>query len=287
MATFVRAAAGQEATSQLINQIIDAWTGVANKGVPLNLVVNDPVHYAIDVRNLDATAGKIMRLRCPTGTDLLTVDKDSILVGATLEVAPGVLVDGIALATHAHTGGTDGATISHAHLTGLEGDDHTQYYNAMRHTKAIHDALAIDADTVDGQHASDFAPWADFKQSNSVCSNIPWALPAGGVWSDISGMTLSLTLGKTCVVIGQITANLAALSGDYVGTVNLRAVIGGVTLETWTEGLSEKAMILNAHWYSSGLTGTVSATVQFMRSQTGAARNMTDRRFTLIVIPVA
>lgn len=44
----------------------------------------------------------------------------------------------------------------HGDLAGLADDDHTQYYNAARHTKAVHDALNIDAETVDGYHAADF-----------------------------------------------------------------------------------------------------------------------------------
>jgi len=56
----------------------------------------------------------------------------------------------------------------HGALPGLADDDHAQYHNDTRgdaryvkgadHTTAAHDALGIDADTVDGQDASDFAP---------------------------------------------------------------------------------------------------------------------------------
>lgn len=57
-------------------------------------------------------------------------------------------------------GGGGGGVTDHGALTGLGDDDHTQYYNAARHTKAVHDALNINADTVDGSHASAFAPAA-------------------------------------------------------------------------------------------------------------------------------
>jgi len=46
------------------------------------------------------------------------------------------------------------AQIDHGSIGGLAGDDHSQYYNAARHTKAVHDALGINADLVDGEHAS-------------------------------------------------------------------------------------------------------------------------------------
>ena len=45
--------------------------------------------------------------------------------------------------------------LDHGSLSGLGDDDHPQYYNDARHTKAVHDALGIDADTVDSKHASD------------------------------------------------------------------------------------------------------------------------------------
>ena len=48
-------------------------------------------------------------------------------------------------------------TKDHHLLDGLADDDHLQYYNALRHTKAIHDLLGINADTLDGFHAVDFA----------------------------------------------------------------------------------------------------------------------------------
>lgn len=62
--------------------------------------------------------------------------------------------------SHNHVGG-DGAQIDHGGLAGRGDDDHTQYYNSARHTKAVHDALNIDADTLDGSHASAFAAAAN------------------------------------------------------------------------------------------------------------------------------
>lgn len=47
----------------------------------------------------------------------------------------------------------------HGALTGLGDDDHTQYYNSARHTKAIHDSLGIaaaDSAKLGGKNASEF-----------------------------------------------------------------------------------------------------------------------------------
>lgn len=40
--------------------------------------------------------------------------------------------------------------IDHGGLSGLADDDHTQYYNATRHTKAVHDALGMDHGSLSG-----------------------------------------------------------------------------------------------------------------------------------------
>lgn len=46
---------------------------------------------------------------------------------------------------------SDVAALDHgADLAGLADDDHTQYYNAARHTKAVHDALALDHGSLGG-----------------------------------------------------------------------------------------------------------------------------------------
>lgn len=45
----------------------------------------------------------------------------------------------------------------HGELTGLADDDHLQYFNTLRHIKAVHDDLGIDADTLDGLEAAAFA----------------------------------------------------------------------------------------------------------------------------------
>ena len=47
----------------------------------------------------------------------------------------------------------DALALDHGTLSGKADDDHTQYYNSVRHTKAIHDSLNINADQVDACHA--------------------------------------------------------------------------------------------------------------------------------------
>lgn len=51
---------------------------------------------------------------------------------------------------------TEGVT-DHGELIGLADDDHSQYYNAARHTKTVHDALAIDHGSLFGRGDDDHA----------------------------------------------------------------------------------------------------------------------------------
>jgi len=53
-------------------------------------------------------------------------------------------VDGVDVGSHQHTGvGSQGPKIDHGDLDGKGDDDHAQYYNNVRHTKVLHDALGI------------------------------------------------------------------------------------------------------------------------------------------------
>ena len=63
-----------------------------------------------------------------------------------------------------------GGVSDHGLLTGLADDDHTQYYNAARHTKAVHDALGIDHGSLSGL--------ADDDHSQYVHNSVPRTITA-------------------------------------------------------------------------------------------------------------
>jgi len=63
-----------------------------------------------------------------------------------------------------------GHTHDHGATTGLGDDDHTQYYNAARHTKAVHDALTLDHGSLSGRTDDDhpqYACWTNSAQNSS------------------------------------------------------------------------------------------------------------------------
>ncbi len=82
------------------NGIIEAWTGVAAKGIALtNVQVNDPNRYAIDAQNLDTTGTPPLKaLRATAGGHMLRVDSDGIILSSasitTLAVTGNATVTG-------------------------------------------------------------------------------------------------------------------------------------------------------------------------------------------------
>ena len=290
MPLFTRATTS-EAQTLWINQIINAWEGVANYGNPLKLTaVNDAANYALDIQNLDSTLSKGLRVRDNAGNEVFLVEKARIFFGRSVEVGAGLLVDGVDVGSHIHTAAAGmGAQLTHANLLNLTtADDHTQYYNASRHSKALHDAMSIDAATLGGYAATDFAPWADFKQSASDYASANWALPAATTWADVDSLSIPITTVKTCDLMLMFTCNIAELASDYTGTTNLKAFVDATELEVYTTAKKEGAMCLNAHWYKAALAaGAHTLKVRFMQSTLGGTRYMGSRRLSVIVLPVA
>lgn len=61
----------------------------------------------------------------------------------------------------------------HGELAGLEDDDHTQYYNSARHTKAIHDALGLDHGSLSGKGDDDHTQyWNDTRGNAKIDTKI-------------------------------------------------------------------------------------------------------------------
>jgi len=62
-----------------LTQILDAWTGATGKGVPLTATaINDPINFAVAVRNLDATNSRALQALKADGTVLFQVDAGGV-----------------------------------------------------------------------------------------------------------------------------------------------------------------------------------------------------------------
>jgi len=95
---------------------------------------------------------------------ILVSGQDSIVADNPEDNLTFVNGNGIAITTDA---ATDTITftivdseIDHGTISGLDGDDHTQYYNTARHTKVLHDALAIDHGSLSGRGDDDHTQYA-------------------------------------------------------------------------------------------------------------------------------
>lgn len=99
----------------------------------------------------------------------------------------------------------------HGGLTGLLDDDHTQYYNAARHTKAVHDALALDHGALGGKGDDDHPHYLNVARHDA---------------DDHSGVTTLAGLSITESQISDLDHNDADAIHD-----NVASEIAGITLK--------------------------------------------------------
>jgi hypothetical protein len=102
---FNKPSTGDPVAATDINQIIESLDGSAATGEPIkHTKVNDAANYALDVQNLDLVKGYGLRVRDPQGSDVLKTDKDQIEIGKNVVAGDGVLMDGVDVGAHTHTG---------------------------------------------------------------------------------------------------------------------------------------------------------------------------------------
>ncbi len=134
---------------------------------------------------------------------------------------------------------------------------------------------AIDADMVDGSHASAFAAandMSDLQKSCSAQTGTSWTIPSDGNWYDISGLSLTINVSQTCDLFIYFTTN------NMGGGIMWRAVVDSTVMEEY--GFEESG----AHWYF-GNTGAGSHTIKIQAKTTLSGKTMGNRRASVIVIP--
>jgi hypothetical protein len=282
------------------NQIMTAWEGNAGAGNPMLLTKHEGSDYSVDVLQNDTIFCKMLRAQTwsgSAGTVRLEISGPAaggnpIYIGHNVTLLKSLRVDGVDVSAHVHTGGTLGVAVKHSSLAGRNADDHTDYYNAARHTKALHDGLGIDAGTLGTKPAASFPPWADFKLSKSVQSATGWNMPnAANTWGDVGAMTL--TIAPTAISDFNIffNANIEAKAGDYNGDWHFRVACtptGGTTVysEEFVGRTTETANGAMFTMAFQGLEpGTYTVKAQFKRTVYAAGRQILSRRMSAIVLP--
>lgn len=87
-----------------ITQLTNALDGTANAGEAIRATeVDDATHYAVDVRNKNAT-GLHFRLRNTAGEDMLKAALSTLHVYKNIVVAANITFDGVDVGAHTHNG---------------------------------------------------------------------------------------------------------------------------------------------------------------------------------------
>lgn len=119
--------------------------------------------------------------------------------------------------------------VDHGSLSGLGDNDHTQYLLSSAHNKTLHDALNIDADTLDGLDSSDFSAathnhdsdYAPFSHVNSTTGH-PNVVSGGasGFMTGADKATLDALEASGGGVSSVLAGNNIDVSGTSVVTVS-------------------------------------------------------------------
>ena len=132
-----------------------------------------------------------------------------------------------------------GGVTDHGALTGLGDDDHTQYYNSARHTKAIHDALGINAAKLEGY------------STGTVENTIPLYGPSGRVQDSDKLDGYHRTVLNAPQASGLVDGRLISTWANFYMVTSIGA--GGNTIT----GYSYQSMVTtgtNSYYFMYGTT---------------------------------
>lgn len=291
------------------NQIMAAWEGDAGAGNPMLLTKYEGVDYVADIMQNDSIYCKMMRVvaggaqrfeasgRGPAlGTTETPAQMQAVSVGQNMTTLDTFTVDGVDLSAHIHAGGASGAPVKHSSLSGLvaPADDHTQYFNAARHTAAEHEPpiMNLDAGALGGLGPTAFPPWADFRLSKTAQTATGWDMPnVANTWADVGAMSLTIAPSAITDFHALCTACIEAKASDYNGNWHFRvscAKTGGETV--YSEEVVSKATdvadsVMFAVSFQGLEPGTYTVKVQFKRTVYEAARQILVRRFSVVALP--
>jgi len=196
------------------------------------------------------------------------------------------LADGAVTSSKIADGAVDTAQLVDSAVTsakinsGAISDAHISATAAIAQSKISNTTRAIDADKVDGYHASDFAPVGyitNQQQSHSIEYNTNWSIPSS--WTD--ALVLTVTVGQPCDLFIYATFGVSpSQSSQY----DMRVIVDSTTMDSFSHTHGAVYGTFNAHWYF----GTAGAGLHTIRLQLEAApgnQTCINRRLSVIVIP--
>lgn len=154
---------------------------------------------------------------------------------------------------HDRIDAVDASIISdHGALSGLGDDDHPQYLQDAEHTKAVHDALLINADTLDTYHAADFSLATHDHDTDYL-----------GITATAAAAT-KLATARSIILTGDVTGSALF---DGTGNASISAVVANDSHTHGTQylGLTATAAAATklATARSIGLGGDASGSAMF------------------------
>lgn len=201
-------------------------------GVDFYVVIDPDVDAKREVVLVTGKTGSSFTVtRGQDGTSATTHDANAVVAHVPTAAMFTDLHDRVT--GHTHTGGEDGTAIATADLTG--------------HDKAAHDALNINADTVDAFEASELTPVGAIQMFGGASAPSKWLMCDGSAVSRATYADLFSTVGTTFGAgDGSTTFNLPDLRDNFpvgAGSTYSRGDTGGEA----THALTSSEMPAHTH----------------------------------------
>ena len=255
---------------QAINNILNAYTRTIQAVNTAGIAVRDSTGL-LKVRFDDASISGDINFYDGTGEGFPTLVWDNSDDRWEFRARPYSTADAQLLEveghTHLETDITDLAhTTDHGALSGLADDDHVQYYNAARHTKAVHDALAIDHGSLAGLTDDDHTQYLLVAGTRAMTGN----LDLGGNRIDDSQGTY-IELRKTSAQTFS-DATFTDIDWDSVSVSHGASAwddVGGTNPDRITPDQAGVYLVVANIYFTNNSTGDYQATIRKNGSSTG------------------
>jgi len=155
---------------------------------------------------------------------------------------------------------------------------------AIAQSKISNAFPAIDADKVDGKHASDLvaASVMDDMQTSTSIQNATDTHISGGSYAAVANMSRSVNVSGACDLFIYSTV---AFSSTGYGTLSLRVIVDSTGMDEYGVYVANVGNVTSMHWYFGNL-GAGSHTIKLQaKTNVGDGVTLHNRRMSVVVIP--
>lgn len=172
-----------------------------------------------------------------------------------IQLQTGNSILGIVAGTNVITFTVDQGNIDHGSIAGLAGDDHTQYYNAARHTLAVHTSLGLVASTRAMTAGNGLTGGGDLSANRTIAMGTPSTLDASTI-NTVSAISHAHAVTTTSV--GAASTIVATNSSGQVSFSSADNTVTGTSTgagSTGVYGINNNAGGYGVTGYSNGSSG--------------------------------